>query len=128
MFETKVYKECYPFCKEVLYDNEKKKLFLRLLHQRDIDLMTMWETASKQKRKARLYMEENIQNESAILKEILNYIQTNSLEKINENYHDYLNWLIKRYKIKIFSECFIAPIRTWNRNLIKSKNNSFMNL
>lgn len=31
VFQTKVYKECYPFSREVLYNTEKRKLIIHLL-------------------------------------------------------------------------------------------------
>lgn len=39
VFQTKVYKECYPFSREVLYNTEKRKLIIHLLEFRNPDLV-----------------------------------------------------------------------------------------
>ena len=47
MFETKVYKECYPFCREVLYESQKRDLFVKLLYRRELDLMRVYKQQKK---------------------------------------------------------------------------------
>ena len=38
ILRTKVYKECYPFSREVLYDVGKRELVVHLLQNRKADL------------------------------------------------------------------------------------------
>ena len=37
VFQTKVYKECYPFSREVLYNTEKRKLIIHLLESKILE-------------------------------------------------------------------------------------------
>lgn len=38
MFETEVYKNCYPFSRESLLDFDKRRMILKLLNTRRMDL------------------------------------------------------------------------------------------
>lgn len=110
MFETEVYKECYPFSMEVLYDVYKRNLFIKLLHNRKASLFVMERNASKHNRKIREYLLKLIRNENQLINEIEEYIQNNDLYKVNISY---CNWLIDNNKIVLLSD-LTSRFYFWN--------------
>lgn len=122
MFETKVYKECYPFSKEVLYDKEKRTMFLKLLRRRKIDLWLYRIAIRKQNKKIR----KNVidwEEEFQLITEIEKAIHDEG------NYQlvmpAYPNWLLKKYRlvsseilITIFPIFFCCPCYVKTQNLL----------
>ena len=100
MFDTDVYKECYPFCREVLYDPQKRALFVKLLHKREMDLMYVDKNASQQGRKIRHYMQVKAREEKDLIDELKKHIQNGKFQEVDKSYP---NWLIKQYRIKSLS-------------------------
>lgn len=112
MFETTVYRECYPFSKEVLYDAEKSRLFVKLLHQRRLDLFTIHRYAPKwYSRKQRLIVLRRVERENEYINEILDHIQNGHINNIDTAY---ASWLVAQYKTK-FLWRVEALHSTWNR-------------
>lgn len=110
MFETKVYKECYPFSMEVLYDVYKRNLFVKLLHNREASLFVMTRDANTRNRKTREYLLKLIRNENQLINEIEEYIQNNDLYKINDSY---CNWLIDNNRVVLLSD-LVSRFHFWN--------------
>lgn len=100
MFKTKIYKECYPFCREVLYNSQKKELFIKLIRRRKIDLLYMDKEALKYRKKVRQYMQEKIKEEKGLIDELQKNMQNRNFQNID---YDYPNWLIDHYRT-LFSE------------------------
>lgn len=100
MFETKVYKECYPFCREVIYERQKRELFVKLLHRRKNDLIFMGIKASEQGRKVRQLMLTKIKEEKCLIEELQKNIEDRNIQDID---FFYSNWLIEQYRT-LFSE------------------------
>lgn len=110
MFETKVYKECYPFSMEVLYDVYKRNLFVKLVYNRKISLFKVAKEANMQNRKTREYLLKLIRNENQLINEIEEYIQNNDLYKVNVSY---CNWLINNNRIVLLSD-LVSRFHVWN--------------
>lgn len=103
MFLSKVYKECYPFTREVLYDKEKQKLFVKLLRNRKIDLEGLKRETYKQfGRKYRKRMLLLIEREYTLLSELEKKIHDKDYMEVEYNYP---NWLLKKYRL-FFSAFF----------------------
>ena len=104
VFQTKVYKECYPFSREVLYNTEKRKLIIHLLEFRNPDLVY----GSKKKamitgRKLRKHVLVAVDEELDKIDEIYTYIENREYAKVDGIY---MNWLLKLYKSRI--RCFLG--------------------
>lgn len=95
MFETKVYKECHPFCREVIYERQKRELFIKLLHIRKAHLMCMDRKASEQGRKVRQFMQTKIKEEKGLIEELQKNIEDRNIQNID---YCYSNWLIEQYR------------------------------
>lgn len=92
VFQTKVYKECYPFSREVLYNTEKRKLIIHLLEFRNPDLVY----GSKKKamitgRKLRKQVLVAVDEELDKIDEIYTYIENREYAKVDGIY---MNWLL----------------------------------
>lgn len=101
MLQTKVYKECYPFSREVLYDSEKRKLIIHLLRIRVFDLGGSRRQAMKSGRKIRSSAYTAICREVAKVKETRTCIENHEYANVDGIY---LNWLLCRYKSVV--KCF----------------------
>ena len=104
VFQTKVYKECYPFSREDLYNTEKRKLIIHLLEFRNPDLVY----GSKKKamitgRKLRKQVLVAVDEELDKIDEIYTYIENREYAKVDGIY---MNWLLKLYKSRI--RCFLG--------------------
>lgn len=106
MFETKVYKECYPFCREVLYESQKRGLFVKLLYRRELDLMRVY----KQQKKVRQYMQKKVEEEKNLIDKIKKHIQNGDFQEVH---YSYPNWLIKQYRIILLSN-WTATLSLYN--------------
>lgn len=101
ILQTKVYRECYPFSREVLYDSEKRKLITRLLRIRVLDLDDSKRQAMKSGRKIRSFACTAIYREVSKVKETRAYIENHEYANVDGIY---LNWLLHRYKSVV--KCF----------------------
>lgn len=110
MFKTEVYKECYPFCREVLYEPQKRDLFVKLLHRREIDLMYIDKNALKQNKKVCQYMRKKVREEKGLIVNLKNHIQNGDFQEVH---YSYPNWLIKQYRIILLSN-WTATLRLYN--------------
>lgn len=105
IFDTKVYKECYPFSREVLYDTEKRKLIVHLVKTRKIDLAygSVKKAAIEYNRKVREQVCVAIDEELKKIKEFYTYLENKEYAKVDDIY---INWLLQLYKSKI--RCFFG--------------------
>ena len=88
MFETEVYKNCYPFSRESLLDFDKRRMILKLLNTRRMDLYGADYEAKRNGRKIRIQLLYRIEEERAKIEEIRTHIENN----------EYMNWLLIKYK------------------------------
>ena len=95
ILRTKVYKECYPFSREVLYDVEKRELVFCLLQNRKVDLYVATLNARRSGGKIRKEAFLAIDNETVKLNSTQSSIE--SAEYVNVD-DAYMNWLLKRYR------------------------------
>lgn len=105
IFDTKVYKECYPFSREVLYDTEKRKLIVHLVKTRKIDLVygSVNKAAIEFNRKVKEQVLVAIDEELKKIKEFHTYLENREYAKVDGIY---MNWLLKLYKSRI--RCFFG--------------------
>ena len=77
MFETEVYKNCYPFSRESLLDFDKRRMILKLLNTRRMDLYGADYEAKRNGRKIRIQLLNRIEEERAKIEEIRTHIENN---------------------------------------------------
>lgn len=95
MFETKVYKSCYPFSRESLLDFDKRRMMLKLLNTRRMDLYGADYEAKRNGRKIRIQLLYKIEEERAKIEEIRTHIENNEYDNVD---NEYMNWLLIKYK------------------------------
>lgn len=100
ILRTKVYKECYPFSREVLYDVGKRELVVHLLQNRKADLYAAALKARRSGGKIRKEAFLAIDNEAVKLSST--QLSIVSAEYVNVD-DAYMNWLLKRYRSGIRS-------------------------
>ena len=103
ILRTKVYKECYPFSREVLYDVEKRELVVHLLQNRKADLYAAALKARRSGGKIRKEAFLAIDNEIAKLNDAQSSIESAEYVNVDDTY---MNWLLKRYRSGI--RCFLG--------------------
>lgn len=95
MFETEVYKNCYPFSRESLLDFDKRRMILKLLNTRRMDLYGADYEAKRNGRKIRIQLLYRIEEERAKIEEIRTHIENNEYDNVD---NEYMNWLFIKYK------------------------------
>lgn len=95
MFETEVYKNCYPFSRESLLDFDKRRMILKLLNTRRMDLYGADYEAKRNGRKIRIQLLYRIEEERAKIEEIRTHIENNEYDNVD---NEYMNWLLIKYK------------------------------
>lgn len=104
MFETEVYKNCYPFSRESLLDFDKRRMILKLLNTRRMDLYGADYEAKRNGRKIRIQLLNRIEEERAKIEEIRTHIENNEYDNVD---NEYMNWLLIKYKSFLkFILCF----------------------
>lgn len=104
MFETEVYKNCYPFSRKSLLDFDKRRMILKLLNIRKMDLYGADYEAKRNGRKIRIQLLYRIKEERAKIEEIRTHIENNEYDNVDNGY---MNWLLMKYKNKLkFILCF----------------------
>ena len=98
MFETEVYKNCYPYTRKSLLDFDKRQMILKLLNIREKDLCFAKYEAKKNSEKIRIQLLGKIEEERAKIGEIRMHIENNEYDNIDNGY---MNWLLMKYKNKL---------------------------
>ena len=86
MFETEVYKNCYPFSRESLLDFDKRRMILKLLNTRRMDLYGADYEAKRNGRKIRIQLLYRIEEERAKIEEIRTHIENNEYDNVDNEY------------------------------------------
>lgn len=86
MFETEVYKNCYPFSRESLLDFDKRRMILKLLNTRRMDLYGADYEAKRNGRKIRIQLLNRIEEERAKIEEIRTHIENNEYDNVDNEY------------------------------------------
>lgn len=95
MFETEVYKNCYPYSRESLLDFNKRKMTLKLLEIRKGDLCAAEYEAKKNGGKIRIQLLDRIKEERDKIEKIRIHIENNEYDNVDNGY---MNWLLIKYK------------------------------
>lgn len=104
MFETEVYKNCYPYTRESLLDFDKRQMILKLLNIREKDLCFAKYEAKKNSKKIRIQLLDRIKDERDKIGEIRTHIENNEYDNVD---NEYMNWLLIKYKSFLkFILCF----------------------
>lgn len=95
MFETEVYKNCYPFSRESLLDFDKRRMILKLLNIRKTDLCGAECETKRNGGKIRIQLLNRVKDERDKIGEIRAYIENNEYDNVDNGY---MNWLLIKYK------------------------------
>ena len=86
MFETEVYKNCYPFSRESLLDFDKRRMILKLLNIRKTDLCGAECETKRNGGKIRIQLLNRVKDERDKIGEIRAYIENNEYDNVDNGY------------------------------------------